>query len=65
MLMDISVSLLYLGVAPNTAVQSSIVTSYSIRVNERLGKQWSFTEVKIIVNWVFVDFTYEMKTIHL
>lgn len=51
----------YLGVAPDAAVQGGIVTSHSKRVHQGLSEQRPLAEVKVIINWVFVDFTYEMK----
>lgn len=58
-------AVLYLGVATDAAVQGGIVASYSKCVHQGLSEQWPLTEVKVIVDWVFVDFTYEGKIKHL
>lgn len=56
---------LYLGVATDAAVEGGVVTSHSKRVHQGLCEQRPLAEVKVIVNWVFVDFTYEGKIKHL
>lgn len=57
-------AVLYLGVAADAAVQGGVVTSHSKRVHQGLSEQWPLAEVKVIINWVFVDFTYEAKIKH-
>lgn len=58
-------AVLYLGVATDTAVQGGVVTSHSKGVHQGLSEQRPLAEVKVIVHWVFVDFTYEAKIKHL
>lgn len=58
-------AVLYLGVAPDAAVQGGIITSDSKCVHQGLSEQRPLAEVKVVVNWVFVDFTYKGKMKHL
>lgn len=57
-------AVLYLGVAPDAAVQGGIVASDSKRVHQGLREQRPLAEVKVIVHGVFVHFTCEGKIKH-
>lgn len=47
----------YLRISSHTAVQSGIVPSYSVGVNQRLSKHGRLCEIKVFIHWIFIDFT--------
>lgn len=47
----------YLRVPSHAAVQSGIVTSDSVGVDQRLSIHGRLCEVEVFIHWIFVDFT--------
>ena len=54
----------YLRISSHTAVQRSIVTSYSIGVDQWLSKHRCLCEIEVFIHWIFVDFALKTSIKH-
>ena len=54
----------YLRISSHTAVQGSIVTSYSIGVDQWLSKHRCLCEIEVFIHWIFVDFALKTSIKH-